>query len=156
MPRKKSFTGDLFATDDELFGDVEERHVVNSEQDDQTVPPDQTDLTEQADQTDIEETSQSNNTYNTYDADEAAGLQKAHSAEPTLNPPPTTTKREETKSKRLNLLIRPGILKEFAKIAYMQQTSVNDLINQLITEHVEKKPETIQEYDRLFKDKNAR
>ncbi|UWX57087.1 hypothetical protein NY406_07615 [Chlorobaculum sp. MV4-Y] len=155
MPKKKSFTGDLFATDDELFGDAEESHEVNSEQNDPPAPSDQTDLTVQADQTDTEETRQEDNTDNTFNTDKLILIQETHPAEPTVNPPPAK-KREETKSKRLNLLIRPGILKEFAKIAYMQQTSVNDLINQLITEHVEKKPETIQEYDRLFKDKNAR
>ncbi|NTU69133.1 MAG: hypothetical protein HGB02_09725 [Chlorobiaceae bacterium] len=64
-------------------------------------------------------------------------------------------KTDETKSKRLNLLIRPGVLKQFAKIAYMQQTSVNDLINRLIAEHNEKEAGTIRQYDRLFKDKST-
>ncbi len=146
MPRKKNFTGDLFATDDELFGDAEESHDVKSDQDDQT------NLTEQAYQTDTEKAKQIDDTDNTQHADTSTETQKTHT---TANPSPAG-KQEETKSKRLNLLIRPGILKEFAKIAYMQQTSVNELINQLIAEHVEKKPETIQEYDRLFKDKHTR
>ena len=65
----------------------------------------------------------------------------------------SSTKKDETKSKRLNLLVRPGVLKEFAKIAYMQQTSVNELINRLISEYNAKESATIRQYDRLFKDK---
>jgi hypothetical protein len=63
-------------------------------------------------------------------------------------------KKDETKSKRLNLLVRPGVLKQFAKIAYMQQSSVNDLINRLISEYNDKEAATIRQYDRLFKDKS--
>jgi predicted HicB family RNase H-like nuclease len=66
---------------------------------------------------------------------------------------PPEPKMSETKSKRLNLLVRPGMLKEFAKIAYMQQTSVNDLINRLIAEHNEKEAGTIRQYNRLFNKK---
>jgi hypothetical protein len=66
---------------------------------------------------------------------------------------PPDPKMNETKSKRLNLLVRPGMLKEFAKIAYMQQTSVNDLINRLIAEHNEKEAGTIRQYNRLFNKK---
>jgi|WetSurMetagenome_2_1015567.scaffolds.fasta_scaffold441848_2 hypothetical protein len=58
----------------------------------------------------------------------------------------------ETKSKRLNLLIRPSLMNDFMKIAYMRRTSVNDLINRLIDVCVENEGSLIEDYDRLFKD----
>ncbi|HHE32552.1 MAG TPA: hypothetical protein ENL07_07990 [Chlorobaculum parvum] len=154
MPRKKSFTGNLFAADDKLFDDTEESSELKPEEPDLPVPPEQTNLAEETDQRDTEKTEQTKNTGNTYSTDKENQTQETHSSALTINPP-SAGKQKETKSKRLNLLIRPSLLKEFAKIAYMQQTSVNDLINQLIAEHVGKKSETIAEYDRLFKDRNA-
>jgi len=154
MPRKKSFTGDLFAADDELFDDTEESSELKPEEPDLPVPPEQTNLAEETDYRDTEKTEQTKSTNNTHSTDKKNQTQETHSSAPTINPH-SVGKQKETKSKRLNLLIRPSLLKEFAKIAYMQQTSVNDLINQLIAKHVEEKSETITEYDRLFKDRNA-
>ncbi len=59
----------------------------------------------------------------------------------------------EPKSKRLNLLIRPSMMKDFTKIAYMRRSSVNDLINTLIAECVSKDAALIDEYDRMFRDR---
>ncbi|NTV99003.1 MAG: hypothetical protein HGA70_07560 [Chlorobiaceae bacterium] len=59
----------------------------------------------------------------------------------------------ETKSKRLNLLIRPSLMKNFMKIAYMRRTSINDLINRLIDDCVKKDAAMVEEYDKLFKDR---
>jgi hypothetical protein len=70
--------------------------------------------------------------------------------------PAAKRRQEETKSKRLNLLVRPGVLKEFAKIAHMQHTSVNDLLNRLMAEHNEKEAAAIRQYDRLFKEKGSK
>ncbi len=56
----------------------------------------------------------------------------------------------ETKSKRLNLLIRPSLMDDFTKIAYMRRTSINDFINTLIGECVERDASLIDDYDRLF------
>lgn len=154
MPRKKTFTGDLFAADDELFDDTEESSELKPEEPSLPVPPEQTNLAEETDYRDTEKTEQTKNTDNTRNTDKKNQTQETHSSAPTINPH-SAGKQKETKSKRLNLLIRPSLLKEFAKIAYMQQTSVNDLINQLIAKHVEEKSATITEYDRLFKDRNA-
>ena len=154
MPRKKSFTGDLFGADDELFNDTEESSELKLEEPDVPVPPDQSNLAAEADQRDTERKEKAKRTDGTHNTDTLTKAKKKHALAPTLNPP-SAGKQKETKSKRLNLLIRPSLLKEFAKVAYMQQTSVNDLINQLIAEHVGKKSETITEYDRLFKDRKA-
>lgn len=60
----------------------------------------------------------------------------------------------ETKSKRLNLLVKPSVLDNFKKIATMEQTSVNDLINQIMEDHIEKEAEKIKLYDSVFKAKD--
>ncbi len=56
----------------------------------------------------------------------------------------------ETKSKRLNLIIRPSLFKDFTKAAHMKRTSVNDLLNQLMAEYIEKEAETILQYNKTF------
>jgi len=63
------------------------------------------------------------------------------------------TQTAETKSKRLNLLIQPSALEPLKKIAYMHQTSANDLINTLIRDYVTAQAEALEEYDRIFKDR---
>lgn len=65
---------------------------------------------------------------------------------------PNTVDAEETKSKRLNLLVKPSVLDQFKKIATMEQTSTNDLINQLMESYVKDKQEQIDLYDKVFKD----
>lgn len=61
----------------------------------------------------------------------------------------------ETKSKRLNLLIRPDLMNDFIKIACMRRTSGNDLINRLVEECVIKETSLVLEYDRMFGDDNS-
>ncbi|NTW83779.1 MAG: hypothetical protein HGB36_10510 [Chlorobiaceae bacterium] len=63
---------------------------------------------------------------------------------------PKKRNESETKSKRLNLLIRPSLMDDFTKIAYMRRTSINDLINRLVDECVERDASLIDDYDRLF------
>ncbi|NTW84338.1 MAG: hypothetical protein HGB36_13430 [Chlorobiaceae bacterium] len=58
----------------------------------------------------------------------------------------------EPKSKRLNLLIRPSLMNDFKKIAYMRHLSINGLINKLIAEYVSKHAALVEEYDSVFKD----
>ena len=62
-----------------------------------------------------------------------------------------TTHKPETKSKRLNLVMRPSLLVDIGKIAIMQQTSVNDLINRVLEEYKDQEAETITKYDKVFK-----
>lgn len=57
---------------------------------------------------------------------------------------------QEPKSKRLNLLIRPGTLKAITKIATMQRTSVNDLINTVLEAYAADNTDTITAYNNVF------
>lgn len=57
---------------------------------------------------------------------------------------------EETKSKRLNLLIYPSLLDNLKKIATMKQSSVNDLINEVLKEYADQQAETIRRYNETF------
>ncbi len=56
----------------------------------------------------------------------------------------------ETKSKRLNLLVKPSILDDIKKIAVMHQVSVNDLINQLLDRYRIENNKDIQSYNSTF------
>ncbi|MGF3115311.1 hypothetical protein ACQV2W_03625 [Facklamia sp. P12934] len=58
---------------------------------------------------------------------------------------------EETKSKRTNLLLYPSIFEDLRKIAYIQQTSINDIMNDLGREFTLKHQEDIIKYDKFFK-----
>lgn len=57
----------------------------------------------------------------------------------------------ETKSKRLNLLVQPSVLEQLKKVAYMKQTSANDLINTIVKDYIAAQTEAIEEYGRIFK-----
>lgn len=57
---------------------------------------------------------------------------------------------QQTKSKRLNLLLRPALLEDLKKIAAMKQTSVNNLINTVLGEYAEQEAEQIEKYNSVF------
>lgn len=65
-------------------------------------------------------------------------------------PPHVPSFGAERKSKRLNLLIQPSVAADLAKIAHMQKTSVNDLINRVMKEYCEAEHATLQHYDEVF------
>ena len=48
------------------------------------------------------------------------------------------------------MIIRPSLFKDFTKAAHMKRTSVNDLLNQLMAEYIEKEAETILQYNKTF------
>lgn len=50
------------------------------------------------------------------------------------------------KEKRLNLLIYPALHKSLKKIAFIRQTSVNDLINTALQEFVEQNKKDLERY----------
>lgn len=56
---------------------------------------------------------------------------------------------EETKSKRVNLLMYPSLYEDLTKVANIFDTSINDLINTLAREYVEQNEEAIKAYDKL-------
>lgn len=57
---------------------------------------------------------------------------------------------EETKSKRLNLLIKPSTHKKITKIATMQRISVNELINNVLEDYAAAHKDKIEAYNTTF------
>lgn len=74
-----------------------------------------------------------------------------------VKPEKTNTKKgrpvskEETKSKRLNLLMFPSVCEDIAKIATMKRSSTNDLIHSILQEYIKDNQELIRKYEDVFK-----
>lgn len=64
----------------------------------------------------------------------------------------TRKNKEEIKSKRLNLLLKPNILKDLKVLANIKTTSVNDIINTALSEYTVKNKENIEKYVELIKE----
>lgn len=60
--------------------------------------------------------------------------------------------KKETKSKRLNLVIRPSLYQDVEKIAYMKKNSPNDQISKCLEEYVESNQDLIDKYDAIFQE----
>ena len=58
----------------------------------------------------------------------------------------------ETKSKRLNLLIKPSTYDSLDKIAYARRESVNGIINGLIEKYIEENESDVSRYNTFFDD----
>lgn len=56
----------------------------------------------------------------------------------------------ETKSKRLNLLIRPSVHRNIGKIATMQRMSLNELINKVLEDYAADNADKITAYNATF------
>ena len=128
----------------------QEEDLNNSENKDKTEYADKTEYTdktddanktEYTDKTDdankTEDTYKTENTYKTEDADTKKVKIKKESA-------------AETKSKRLNLLVKPSFVENIAKIATMEKRSSNDLINSILEEYIEKNQDVIKKHDKVF------
>lgn len=88
---------------------------------------------------------QAHNTDNTDNTD------KTHDADiERMKTAASKRKRKETKSKRLNLLLQPSTMESLTKIAYMDRTSVNDLINGILKQYTAEHEEQIRKYDSIF------
>lgn len=77
------------------------------------------------------------NTQYTHNTDNADTTQNAHNT-------------QETKSKRLNLLLYPSVLDDLKKIATMQRRSVNDLINEVLSDYITQEAAQLQRYNDVF------
>ena len=62
----------------------------------------------------------------------------------------TQEETQETKSKRLNLIIRPTLHRDLGKLSAMDRISTNELINRVLSEYVEQNADKIQKYDEIF------
>ena len=56
----------------------------------------------------------------------------------------------ERKSKRLNLLIKPSLYANMRKIAHMERTSVNNLMDIALNEYAEAHKEQIEAYNAIY------
>lgn len=61
-----------------------------------------------------------------------------------------TNSQNETKSKRLNLLVKPSLHKDIEKIAAMKRTSTNNIINILLERYAEENQDLIDKYNEIF------
>ena len=59
--------------------------------------------------------------------------------------------KRESKSKRFNLLIRPSTFECIAKIAWVEESSINDLVNHVLEEFVKTKKDIVETYDKGIK-----
>ena len=60
------------------------------------------------------------------------------------------THKGERKTKRLNLLLQPEIFDKMSKIAVMNRTSVNNLINNVLKDYSAGKADVISKYNEIF------
>jgi len=102
--------------------------------------------TDNAGNTDI--THNTDNTNMTHNAQEADNTRTARRKARTGDGEKPRT--DETKSKRINLLIQPSVIEDMGKIAHMKQTSVNDLINTVLKNYVKREASTISKYEDVF------
>lgn len=64
----------------------------------------------------------------------------------------TTKDNKEKRDARANLLFTKKTKANLEKIATMDRTSVNDIVNKLLEEYLETRQEDIKRYDEFFKD----
>lgn len=57
---------------------------------------------------------------------------------------------QETKSKRIQVLIRPSVWERLQKIAYMERHSFNDLLNEICERYAEQEAEQVTRYDEIY------
>ena len=60
----------------------------------------------------------------------------------------------ETKSKRINLLIKPSAYEAIEKINYINQDTFNSLVNKLLDNYIEQHAADIKKYDEEIAVKN--
>jgi len=76
----------------------------------------------------------------------------AQADEPTEKPTKARTSNKETKSQRVNLLLKESIWADLDKIATMNKQSKNDLINVILEQYLSQSEQqkTIQKYNEIF------
>jgi hypothetical protein len=95
---------------------------------------------------DTQNTSNADNTSNTYNTHNISNANNTYNKPRIVN----AKTREETKSKRLNLLLQPSVVANIEKIAAMKRSSVNDLINSILKRFIVEEADTLTRYDKVF------
>lgn len=57
---------------------------------------------------------------------------------------------KETKTKHLHLLFKPSVVEDITKIAFMQKTSLNSLISDILEGYIKDHAEQIRTYNKVF------
>lgn len=72
--------------------------------------------------------------------------------EPKAEPIKKKAKAEgkETKTKHLHLLFKPSVVKDINKLAFMQKTSINSLISDILEGYIKDHAEQIKTYNKIF------
>ncbi len=63
--------------------------------------------------------------------------------------------QRETKSVRVNLLVKPSTKSGIEKLATMDRTSMNSLINAILEEYLQQRSADLDKYDQIFKEWEA-
>lgn len=67
-------------------------------------------------------------------------------------PPPKRKPKGETKTERVNLLFRPSVKEGLEKLAFVNKTSLNDLLNTISEEYISTHAAEIEKYNNFFKE----
>lgn len=59
----------------------------------------------------------------------------------------------ETKTVRLNLLIKPSIKESIGKLATVDRISTNELVNRILQEYIKTRAQDVDRYDRFYVEK---
>jgi len=70
--------------------------------------------------------------------------------DPPRQPPAPSAPLVETKSNRLNLVIKPSTAAALRKIATMKQASVNGIIGLVLEAYTQQEAATIEQYNKIF------
>lgn len=62
-------------------------------------------------------------------------------------------KNFETKSARLNLLLKPSTKKTIGKLSTIDRVSTNELINRILEQYVKVRSKDIDRYDKFYREK---
>lgn len=63
---------------------------------------------------------------------------------------PVQEQQPETKSKRVQLLLKPSVWEDLQKIAHMERRSLNDLINRIGEQYAEREAKKVEQYNEIY------
>lgn len=64
-------------------------------------------------------------------------------------PRPKSKDQKNVKSERISIIVKPKTKDRITKIAYMQQNSTNNLIQEILDNYTEKHTKEVKQYDLL-------
>ena len=59
----------------------------------------------------------------------------------------------ETKHKRYNLVLKPQLAEDVAKIAFLKRISINVIMNDFLIEYTEANKDIIEQYNKIFEER---